>query len=230
MKIRIFAVPATIALTALGASACGQSHPTAPAQPTVTHSPTAEPSPPAPASAPVLSPGESAKFSIGSTSDSHVSEMTWTMGPHVVTEANKLHAGYQDIAFNLTIKNDGATAISDPTQQSYMVWHGTDGKTDNTLAHTAGDIIPSEHGIQGQNLSLVSPIPPNGYASGYRALLVPTSPGAVVIVDPNTYKPVLLINYDKLTSEQLKALPTGLQARRGPAQRNEQRRDLGAPV
>jgi len=55
----------------------------------------------------------------------------------------------------------------------------------------------------------MSGIPAKGYASEHVELLVPTSPGAVVVVDPNTSKPVLLINYHNLTSDQLNGMRGG---------------------
>lgn len=202
VNIRTLAVAVVITLTAVGASSCGT--PAAPTQPTETHSPTVEPSPTAAAAAPVLSPGESATFSIGSTADSKVMTMTWDMGSKVATEADSSRPGYQDIAFNLTMRNDEAERI-DPSVQTSMVWRGTDGRTDDTLAHTAAiTITPSAHGLDGEDLALkTGGLPPHGHAKGYIALLVPTSPGAIVVRDPNTYHPVLVINYDKVPNDQL---------------------------
>jgi hypothetical protein len=221
MNARVFAMPTAVALTALGVGACAAGQ-TVTQTVTVTASPavpgttqTAQASPTGTSSrAPALSPGESATFSIGSSADSQISKMTWMMGSNVATASDDLQGvGYQDIAFNLKITNESVTAIQgDPTQQAYMVWRGTDGRTDNTLAGTAAtNIDPGTHGLQGQSLELLSGISAKGYASGYVELLVPMSPGAVVIMDPNTSKPVLLINYDKLTADQLNAMRTGLQ-------------------
>jgi hypothetical protein len=217
MKIRTFAFPVAIALTVLGIGACStktvtvmqtvtaQASPTAPAS---TQASQASPTSTSSAVA-VLSPGQSATFSIGSSASSQVSRMTWTMGSNVVTAPDNLQGpGYRDIAFNLTVRNKSATAIQgDPTQQSFMVWRGTDGRTDNTLAGTAAtNIYVGTHGLNGQDLELMGGIPVKGYASGYVELLVPTSPGAVLIVDPNTNKTVLVINYDKLTADQINAM------------------------
>lgn len=206
LKIRRFAVPVAVTLAALGVSGCGAT--AAPPHPSETHSPpAAEPSPAAPSEAPVLAPGGSASFSTGSIGDSQDSKMTWEMGAKVATESDSSRHGYQDIAFNLTIRNDSAERIThSPDVQSYMVWRGTDGRTDNTLAHTAATTItPQAHGIDGENLSLITGgLPAHGYAKGYMTLLVPTAPGAIVVMDPGMYKPVLVINYGKLASEQLK--------------------------
>jgi hypothetical protein len=91
-------------------------------------------------STPVLSPGESATFSIGSSADSQISKMTWMMGSDVATAPDDLQgADYQEIAFNLKITNDGVTGIQgDPTQQSYMVWRGTDGRCGELLRTLLG--------------------------------------------------------------------------------------------
>jgi hypothetical protein len=161
----------------------------------------------------VLSPGQSAAFSVGNTANSQVAKMAWTMGSHVATAPDTSQgSGYQDIAFNLKIQNKGAAIDGDPTSQSFMVWRGTDGRTDDTLASTgAAEISSGTQGITGQNLGLLSGVPANGYATGYLELLVPTSPGAVIIVDPNTNQPVLIINYDKLSSDQLSKIESGLQ-------------------
>ena len=72
-----------------------------------------------------------------------------------------------------------------------------------------GRIDPGTHGLNGQDLELMSGISAKGYASEHVELLVPTSPGAVVVVDPNTSKPVLLINYHNLTSDQLNGMRGG---------------------
>jgi len=39
--------------------------------------------------------------------------------------------------------------------------------------------------------------------------VVPTEPGAIVVSHPNTYHPVLIINYDKLADDQLRHLRQG---------------------
>lgn len=154
---------------------------------------------------PVLSPGESVTFNVGN-SDGTTNRETWTMGSKVVTAPDStVGRGYEDIAFNLTIKNAGSTAIQgDPTNQASMVWGGTNGKTDDTVASTAGtNIEEGTDGLNGQDLELMSGIPAGRYASGYVELLVPTSPGAVAITDANTNQADLLINYDNLTATQL---------------------------
>lgn len=221
LKVRIFAVPTMIALTALGVGACGSgASPTATVTQTVMETEAAQPSPSAPggtaSSVPVPSPGGSATLSLGSMASGQVSKMTWTMGSHVATAPDSFQGpGFQDIAFNLTVRNDGAERIDGGGggAQSDMVWRGTDGRTDYTLASTAAtQISAGTQGITGQDLALVSGIPAKGYATGYLALVVPTSPGAIVVVDPNTNKPVLLINYDKLTSDKLNSLHDGLLA------------------
>ena len=140
------------------------------------------------------------------------------MGSNVLAVPNTQKAGYEDLAFELTIKNDSSEPIQDnPTKTSYMVWRGTDGRTDSTLAYSATDIYSSQiaqHGITGEDLGLLTGgVPGNGYARGYITLLVPTSPGAVILHDPNTYTPVLLINYKKLPTDQVNALKHGLQNR-----------------
>lgn len=224
MRVSTFALPALTALTVFGVGACSTSTVTVTHTVTVSASGAASPATPAapastqaaqssPASAssavPVLSPGSSATFSIGSTAGGPASDMTWTMGSSVATAPDSFQGkGYQDVAFNLTIKNAGSAAIQgDPTNQTSMVWRGADGRTDDSLQGTAAtNIEPGTQGLNGQDLELMTGIPAKGYGSGYVELLVPTSPGAVVLVDPNTSKTVLVINYDKLTTGQLSAI------------------------
>jgi len=181
------------ALIAPGICACGSS-PSAPASagtaggqgsaassPAATRTPTPE--------VPVLKPGHTAAFK-AVQQDGPAAALSWTMGRNVVrVPDNSLGKhGFEDVAFNLTVKNTGTTVVSgDPTFTTWLLARSPDGRTDETLQSTAAtNISDGTHGLTGSDLSLVTGLQPGTYVSGYVEWPEPNSTTMVFVLNPNT--------------------------------------------
>jgi hypothetical protein len=161
---------------------------------------------------PTLDLGKSLTFKVDSgDSNDDLTSVTWTMGPKV-TQATKttfgaVKSGYEDVVFDLTIRGNGPYPIQgDPTKQSYLTWDGVSGSIDQTLAQEAALVEDGEFRQAGSDLSLLSGLAADRYASGYVAWEVPTAKGAVSLVsrqDTGDDTPDVVINYDGLTAKQI---------------------------
>jgi hypothetical protein len=120
---------------------------------------------------PVLEPGQRATF-IVTNSTGGSTRLTWTMGSKVVQSDTGVLGpapkGFEYVAFNVTIKNDGPNPTDGvPTYQSAMVWQGTDGRTDNTLAGTSCACVGNgSYGLAGADLESEGSLAPGRYVTG----------------------------------------------------------------
>lgn len=155
--------------------------------------PAAHPAASAPASkaaapaVPVLHPGGTVTFTVQEL-DTPTS-VTWTMGKVVTvqhgTDPLGPAAGYKYIAFPLTARDNGPATAS-ANYQSYLVWQGADGRTDNSIAYTGATVTnPASLGLTGTNIGLSGDMSPGQYVSGYVVWRVPTAPGSIELMSSN---------------------------------------------
>jgi hypothetical protein len=149
-----------------------------------------------PAAVPVLKPGRSATFR-AAQQDGPPVIMRWTMGGSVVrVPDNSVGHGFEDVAFNLTIRDAGTTAqVGDPVLTPWLLARSPGRRTDETLQGTAAlNIYDGTHGLNGSDLELESGVQPGAHVSGYVSWPVPSSTTTVFVLNPNTGQPELQID------------------------------------
>ena len=197
------ALAAGLSLAACGSSSAptvGQSAPAAPAASSPASSSAPAPAP-APAAVPVLSPGHSVTFTIRANAGEPATSLTWTMGPRIVTMADATKPGYQSAGFQVTIRNNGpAPTAGSPDYGTSLVWTGTDGRSDSTLASEAAEARPDQLGLTGTEIQIQPSLPAGGYVSGYLIWEIPTAPGYATLSSSSaqegdmTEHPVMRVN------------------------------------
>jgi hypothetical protein len=136
---------------------------------------------------PVLHPAGTVTFTVQEL-DTPTS-VTWTVGKVVTvqhgTDPLGPAAGYKYIAFPLTARDNGPATAS-ANYQSYLVWQGADGRTDNSIANTGATVTdPASLGLTGTNIGLSGDLSPGQYVSGYVVWQVPTAPGSIELMSSN---------------------------------------------
>jgi hypothetical protein len=189
---------ATAAFAVLAVAACTSTPSGAGALPSVKATATASPTPAhttAPA-VPVLKPGGSATFQAGQETAA-TATVTWSMGATVVRVPDTSYGqGFEDVAFNLTVKNIGTVAVQgDPTFTTSLLARSPDGRTDETLQGAAAlKIYDGTHGLNGSDLELESGVTPGSSVAGYVSWPVPGTTTTVFVLNPNTNQPELQID------------------------------------
>jgi hypothetical protein len=181
----------------------------------------------------VLTPGHSATFTIHSLyGDEQSTSVTWTMSSRVVAKTHGSfgaaeNPGYEDLGFQMTIRNNGpAPTAGSPDYGSSLIWMGTDGRSDDTLASTGPSPGPEDLGLTGTEITLQSSLQPGGYVSGYLIWVVPVAPGYLTLMSGSgdlSTQPVLRIDLatpppSAPASAQASAAPTSAAPASAPTQ------------